>query len=149
MLQHLTHTRLHKKQRHQVGCMSLVTYCNIWLKCYINFLCIVADGKRSSNVLAKALTLYLLFLEVLKKICYLFSSTYSLISVVTISFTVVFCFSATILRSVLRFSSISMTNCFLSLILITTLVSYVLVCKDIYKYIFIVIQYYRKLYILS
>lgn len=38
--------------------MYFVTYIVIWLKCYINFLCIVADGKRSSNVLAIALNFF-------------------------------------------------------------------------------------------
>ena len=47
--------------------MTYVTYCNIWLKCYINFLCIVADGKRSSNVLAIALNGFNLFLVKIKK----------------------------------------------------------------------------------
>lgn len=35
--------------------MSFVTYCNIWLKCYITFCDIVADGKRGFNVLARAI----------------------------------------------------------------------------------------------
>ena len=48
--------------------MSFVTYCNIWLKCYINFLCIVADGKRGSNVLANAIVDFgYLILENIKK----------------------------------------------------------------------------------
>ena len=133
--------------------MTVVTYCNIWLKCYINlFDCfyIVADGKRGSNVLANAIDKLYLFLIDLKKFeDYLCSSIYVFIRFVTISFTVVFSFNATILNSVLNVSSISITNCFLSLILITTLVSCINICKETYKYIFIAIQYYRKLYILS
>ena len=35
--------------------MSFVTYCNIWLKCYITFCDIVAGVKRGYNVLAKAI----------------------------------------------------------------------------------------------
>ena len=130
--------------------MTDVTYCNIWLKCYITFCNIVADGKRSSNVLVNTIDKFYLFLIDLKKFeDYLCSSTYSFIRLVTISFTVVFSFNATILNSVRSVSSISITNCFLSLILITTLVSCINICKEIYKYIFIAIQYYRKLYILS
>ena len=38
--------------------MQFVTYCNIWLKCYLklfNYFMIVADGKRSSNVLVNTI----------------------------------------------------------------------------------------------
>jgi len=140
--QHFLTPKLHKKQVHLRGCMSFVTYCNIWLKCYIklfNVFYIVAGVKRGSNVLANAIDVFYHYYSNLNRICYLFSSTYSAISFVTISFTVVFCFSATILRSVLSVSSISTTNCFLSLMLITTFVSCISICKGTYKYIFIVI----------
>ncbi len=56
------------KTVHQVGCMNFVTYCNIWLKCYITFCDIVADGKRGSNVLARAIDkLWLIIFKKLKK----------------------------------------------------------------------------------
>lgn len=48
--------------------MYFVTYCNIWLKCYITFCDIVADGKRCSNVLAIAINdLWLIILKNIKK----------------------------------------------------------------------------------
>lgn len=37
---------------------NYITYCNIWLKCYITFCDIVADGKRCSNVLAIAINYF-------------------------------------------------------------------------------------------
>ena len=128
MLQHLAHTfRLHKNRLPNEDKMKFVTYGNIWLKCYINFLCIVAGVKRSSNVLANAIDDFYLFFNELKKIeDYLLSSMYSVINWVTISFTVFFCFNATILNSVLMFSSISIINCFVSLILITIIIGVVL-----------------------
>ena len=55
--------------------MSSVTYCNIWLKCYITFCDIVADGKRCSNVLARAINFLYTVFENIKKIknrCYSF-----------------------------------------------------------------------------
>lgn len=55
--------------------MTYVTYCNIWLKCYITFCDIVADGKRGFNVLARALDIFLTVFENIKKIernCYSF-----------------------------------------------------------------------------
>lgn len=56
------------KTVHQVGCMNFVTYCNIWLKCHITFCDIVADGKRGSNVLARAIDkLWLIIFKKLKK----------------------------------------------------------------------------------
>lgn len=48
--------------------MTYVTYCNIWLKCYITFCNIVADGKRGSNVLAKAINVYDTVFDTIKKI---------------------------------------------------------------------------------
>lgn len=65
--------------------MSFVTYFNIWLKCYINlFNCyyIVADGKRSSNVLANAIVSYDIF--VLKNIKKIKDFVYSFFTVTTI-----------------------------------------------------------------
>lgn len=56
--------------------MNFVTYCNIWLKCYITFCDIVADGKRGSNVLAKAIDkLWLTLGEKLKNIYSFFTFT--------------------------------------------------------------------------
>ena len=55
--------------------MTYVTYCNIWLKCYINFLYIVADGKRCFNVLARAIDILYTVFDNIKKIernCYSF-----------------------------------------------------------------------------
>ena len=47
--------------------MNVVTYCNIYLKCYITFCDIVADGKRGSNVLANAINfLYTVFKNIKK-----------------------------------------------------------------------------------
>lgn len=67
--------KLHKKQIPWKDIMTYVTYCNIWLKCYINFLYIVADEKRSSNVLAIALDFFYVIFDNIKKIegnCYSF-----------------------------------------------------------------------------
>ena len=59
--------------------MNVVTYCNIWLKCYINlfnWFGIVADGKRSSNVLANAIDKYTYFvLKNIKNKVYCFFET--------------------------------------------------------------------------
>lgn len=62
--------------------MYFVTYVNIWLKCYITFCDIVADGKRGSNVLANAIAKFNLFLINKKNIknrfyCFLFTVTLS------------------------------------------------------------------------
>ena len=119
--------------------MNFVTYNNIRLKCYINFLYMAPQSSGCSPILARAIdNFYCVFSELKKISNYLFSSMYFCINWVTISFTVVFCFNATILNSVLKFSSISITNCFCVLILITTFVwVYINICKLAYKYIFI------------
>lgn len=46
---------------------DFITYCNIWLKCYITFCDIVADGKRGSNVLANAINNFEKYLFLIKK----------------------------------------------------------------------------------
>ena len=63
--------------------MSFVTYVNIWLKCYITFCNIVADGKRGFNVLANAIdNLYkVILVKNIKKI----GKIYSFFKVTTIS----------------------------------------------------------------
>ena len=62
--------------------MTYVTYCNIWLKCYITFCDIVADGKRGSNALAIALDIFYIVFENIKKIK---EVVYSFFMVTTIS----------------------------------------------------------------
>ena len=90
-----------------------------------------------SPILARAIANFKLFLNDFKKIYYLCSLTYSFINWVTISLTVVFSFNAITRRLVRKSSSISITNCFISLMLITTLLSYITICKSSYKYIII------------
>ena len=124
--------KLHKKQVTRRDEMYFVTYCNIWLKYYITLCYVVADGKRGFNVLAKAI---IIFYRVL---CYLCSSTYCIMRLVTISFTVVFSCNAIIRKFVLKSSSISTINCFISLIVnhIFSVSCYTLYPSK-YKYIFI------------
>lgn len=58
--------------------MISVTNNYIWLKCYLNFNKIVADGMRSSNTLARAIADKYSFLEKkLKEIVYSFLSTFT------------------------------------------------------------------------
>ena len=47
---------------------DFITYDNIWLKCYITFSRIVADGKRCFNVLANAINNFNECLFLIKKI---------------------------------------------------------------------------------
>ena len=122
--------------------MNLVTYNIFRLKCLINFFTLfvwLRDVDGGSPIVAIAIdNFYRVFCELKKIEYYLCSSMYSLINWVTISLTVVFCFNATILNSVLKSSSISITNCFCLLILITTFVCvYTNICNLEYKYIFI------------
>ena len=119
--------------------MKFVTYYKYWLICYINFLDIAPHEVVVSPILARAIdNFYSVFSELKKISNYLFSSIYSFIKWVTISFTVVFCFNATILNSVLKSSSISITNCFCLLMLITIFVYLCInICNLAYKYIFI------------
>ena len=130
-------TRLHKKQVTGKDKMYRVTYKYIRLKCYLNFVLMAPHEVAGSPMLARAIDKFYSFLNDLKKFeDYLCSSTYSFIRLVTICFTVVFCFNATILKSVLKSSSICITKFLCSLILITTLFCYITICKVNYKYIF-------------
>jgi len=112
--------------------MNFVTYNNIRFICYLNFVLIAPHEVAGSPILARAIDYFNSFFDELKKKIknYLFSSTYSFIKLVTISFTVVFCFNATILNSVLKSSLISITSFLFSLILITTLFVVLLFVKE-------------------
>ena len=116
--------------------MNFVSYCNIWLKCYITFCNIVADGKRCPNVLVYIRNFFYRVSNKLKK-NHLFLATYSEINSITISL-IVLCFLAAItFSSVFNSSSIVMCN-FVSLIFITSFVSCVLyLCY----YVFILLCY--------
>lgn len=67
MRQHPHLATVTQKQDTREDIVQFVTYCNIWLKCYITFCNIVADGKRGSNVLANAIDkLWLIIFKKLK-----------------------------------------------------------------------------------
>ena len=108
--------------------MQFVTYCNIWLKCYLklfNYFMIVLGERGSFNVLAKAIDIFNLFFNLLKKFKgYLFSSIYSLINSVTISLIVLCCLAAMIFNSVFSSESMFAIN-LVSLIFITPYVELV------------------------
>ena len=62
MRQHLASAQVTKKQNTYEDEMISVTISYIWLKCYLNFYKIVAEGMRSSKVLARAIGNEYLFL---------------------------------------------------------------------------------------
>ena len=104
--------------------MNFVTYNNIRLKCYLNFVLMAPHEVAGSPILARAIDNFNPFFKQLKKF-YLFLATYSVMSSITISL-IVLCFLAAItFSSVFNSSSIVICN-FDSLIFITSFVSCVL-----------------------
>ena len=78
---HLHFSRLHKKiESPKRNTMFKVTYYNLWLKCYITFCDIVADGKRSSNALVSSIDNLSLFACVEKKLNQFYKSNFSMIT---------------------------------------------------------------------
>jgi len=118
--------------------MNLVTYNNIRLKCYINFLDIAPHEVVGSPILARAINNFNPFFKQLKK-NYLFLATYSVMSSITISLIGLCFLAAIIFRSVFNSSSIVICN-FDSLIFITSVLFFLVfyICVIMYLYYYVI-----------